>query len=287
MQHAKTLALCITIAIGSYLVGRATLEARQPPLPRDQQYTPRTVAADARTPISSLPFTIDQCGSYFLTGCLTGAPGENGITIRADDVTIDLNGFRLRGVKGSLNGISVPNAQSNITVMNGVIRDFGISGINCLVAENTRVESVVVLSNDQDGVLAGANAHVRNCVVRDNSLNGVMVKNNSIVSSCSLSNNAAAGLSVGNSSVVSGCVISDNGQAGISAGESCVIQGSTLRGNAGPGIASNRGSVHTDCSATFNTTDGIRTIDSLVRGNTAISNSTNFAATTSVVIENR
>ena len=28
-----------------------------------------------RTAISSLPFTIDQCGSYFLTDCLTGISG--------------------------------------------------------------------------------------------------------------------------------------------------------------------------------------------------------------------
>ena len=51
-----------------------------------------TVLPGAR-PISSLPFTIGNCGSYFLTSCLTGSPGSDGITVTADDVTIDLNGF--------------------------------------------------------------------------------------------------------------------------------------------------------------------------------------------------
>ncbi len=61
---------------------------------------------EPRTPISALPFTINQCGSYFLTDCLTGVAGQNGITIDADDVTLDLNGFTLIGVPGSLDGIA-------------------------------------------------------------------------------------------------------------------------------------------------------------------------------------
>ncbi len=60
-------------------------------------------------PISSLPFTIDECGRYFLTDCLTGVPGQNGITINAADVTLDLNGFSLVG-PGSNHGINFQSA---------------------------------------------------------------------------------------------------------------------------------------------------------------------------------
>src|SRR5215813_4957107 len=56
---------------------------------------------EPRTPISSLPFTINQPGSYYLTGNLTGAPGANGINISASDVTLDLGGFALIGSGGA------------------------------------------------------------------------------------------------------------------------------------------------------------------------------------------
>src|ERR1051325_5982475 len=53
---------------------------------------------EPRTPISSLPFSITQPGSYYLSGNLTGTTG---ITIAASGVTLDLNGFELVGGAGS------------------------------------------------------------------------------------------------------------------------------------------------------------------------------------------
>src|SRR4051812_45809594 len=50
---------------------------------------------EARTPISSVPFTISVPGSYYLTTNLTAALNQNGITVSADNVTLDLNGFHL------------------------------------------------------------------------------------------------------------------------------------------------------------------------------------------------
>src|SRR5262245_34082852 len=62
---------------------------------------------EARTPISALPYVITNGGSYYLTAMLTGISGTNGITILASHVTVDLNGFGLLGVVGSLDGINV------------------------------------------------------------------------------------------------------------------------------------------------------------------------------------
>ena len=62
------------------------------------------VADNGRTPIYELPLTIDEPGSYFLSRDVTGVAGQNGIIINASDVTIDLNGFALIGVPGSLRG---------------------------------------------------------------------------------------------------------------------------------------------------------------------------------------
>src|SRR5437588_12623981 len=60
---------------------------------------------EPRTPISSLPYTVTNGGSYYLTANLTGVALQSGITIQADDVTLDLNGFTLIGVPTSSSGI--------------------------------------------------------------------------------------------------------------------------------------------------------------------------------------
>lgn len=100
---------------------------------------------EPRTPISALPFTINQCGSYFLTNCLTGVAGAHGISVQADDVTIDLNGFTLSGVPGSLDGINVSVPSPNVKIENGNINDWD-QGISCfdgsLIVRNVVIEDV-------------------------------------------------------------------------------------------------------------------------------------------------
>src|SRR5689334_14299720 len=61
---------------------------------------------EPRTPIPSLPFTITNSGSYYLTTNLTGQSGTNGITIACSPVTLDLSGFALTGVSGALVGVN-------------------------------------------------------------------------------------------------------------------------------------------------------------------------------------
>src|SRR4051794_32732317 len=73
---------------------------------------------EPRTPISALPFAITSAGSYYLSGNLTSATG--GITIQANEVTVDLMGFALAGGNGS--GIVVSGNRTNIVIRNGTIR---------------------------------------------------------------------------------------------------------------------------------------------------------------------
>src|SRR5262245_59525261 len=93
------------------------------------------------TPISSLPFTINQPGSYELTGNLTGASGQPGITISASNVTINLRGFALIGVAGTGNGIMVSGPQRAIAIRNGTVRDWGTSGVNAVNGEGSQYEA--------------------------------------------------------------------------------------------------------------------------------------------------
>jgi len=80
------------------------------------------------TPITTLPTVITSQGVYCLTGNLTtNMTSGNAIEIQTNNVTIDLNGWKLGGQAagpGTLtNGIRA-NQRKNITIKNGTIRGF-------------------------------------------------------------------------------------------------------------------------------------------------------------------
>ena len=81
------------------------------------------------TPISSVPYTINQPGSYYLSRNLTMTADSNGITVKADNVTIDLMGFTLKGRgTGEKDGITM-NGRSNVEVRNGTVENWGGAGV--------------------------------------------------------------------------------------------------------------------------------------------------------------
>ena len=59
-----------------------------------------------RTPLSSLPITINAPGSYYLTGNLTVGTGT-AIIVIVDQVTIDLNGFTISSTASPASGTAV------------------------------------------------------------------------------------------------------------------------------------------------------------------------------------
>src|SRR2546426_11935167 len=74
---------------------------------------------EPRTPISAIPITLNTSGSYYLTANLTQTNFSAGITISANDITIDLNGFALIGTNGMTDGILRVGTRTNICVRNG------------------------------------------------------------------------------------------------------------------------------------------------------------------------
>ena len=87
------------------------------------------------------PITICASGSYKLTSDLTVPANTDGIDINAGDVTIDLNGFAIRGAldlyglrdtlscSGSSSGYGIESNSANITVRGGTVRGFAAFGI--------------------------------------------------------------------------------------------------------------------------------------------------------------
>jgi hypothetical protein len=165
LAGALALALLATLA---GIVDAGPLDPPGPPGPTDSVRLPGT-------PISSLPFTISQSGSYYVTRNLS-APGDvDGITVAADNVTIDLMGFTVSGPAGNdgRGGIAESGSRYSVKVRNGVLRDWGW-GIKMSTSGAVSVEDMRILQNGV-GIAVGTGGVLAGLVVRDNSIGGVEV----------------------------------------------------------------------------------------------------------------
>lgn len=111
---------------------------------------------ETRTPISSLPFTINQPGSYYVTGNLTVATGD-GITINANDVSLDLCGYTLKSNAPSATGtaIQIGGGRTNIRISNGALAG-GCTSSGSAVTTGPGFSSGIYLSgspNDKPNVV--------------------------------------------------------------------------------------------------------------------------------------
>jgi hypothetical protein len=222
---------------------------------------PRTAVNAANTPgDADSVFRISEPGSYYLTGNITGVSGKSAIEVTASNVTIDLMGFTLQGVAGSLDGIRTDGSRNALTIRNGFITGFGEDGIDPLqggFGEACVVESVDIAQNGANGIRLNNRGVTRRCSVRLNGADGIVARSGCLVDSCTVHQNAGRGISValgcnvvrcisrqntlvgiqsqGTGSIVD-CVTRDNQAGGILARDGCTVRGNTCCFNFGPGI---------------------------------------------------
>ncbi len=131
---------------------------------------PLADSGEPRSAITNLPYTISQGGSYYLGASLTTT--GNGITITADNVTLDLMGFSLTGDGGAADvGIHVSGTSGtprrNVAVRNGTVRGFG-TGILASHVDGCTFERLDALDHAGHGFHANAlNGYFRTCVIAD------------------------------------------------------------------------------------------------------------------------
>jgi parallel beta-helix repeat protein len=134
------------------------------------------------TPINDLPYLITDPGNYYVTRNLNAEAGSDGITIRADDVTLDLRGFTLNNAVGfgtSGNGIRVEapvpsDPLRHITIRNGVVRDWDLNGVYAPKAIFSRFEDLTVSGNFGDGLIAGS-ANIIERVIAHHNTHGFLL----------------------------------------------------------------------------------------------------------------
>jgi hypothetical protein len=175
------------------------------------------------------PITICNPGSYKLSGNLTIADANTtAIVIATDDVTIDLNGFSIRGpvscvkstfpvqcsATGSGIGITFSSkfvTTDNTTILNGTIRGMGQDGIN-LNSFGARIEGVHAESNGRGGI-AIVDGVVTHCTSTVNALHGISTGADAVVTFNRVLYNGGNGINGGGT--VTNNSVSINGQDGI------------------------------------------------------------------------
>lgn len=240
---------------------------------------PRVIINATNTPgDADSTFKITAPGSYYLTDNITGEPAKHGIEIAADDVSIDLMGFQLIGVTGSLHGIhvSAPFTFGGPAIRNGSIENWGSDGVHLNLAFRCHLTDVRASGNN-NGFFLGEGAVVTRCMAIQNNngffLNfacvlsecvatlstnhGFLSGAGCILTSCAATGCGQTGFSVNDGNLISNCVATDNGTSGIGIAHESTVSGCTVSGNNDHGILANHSCVITNNQASTNGGAGI------------------------------
>jgi len=205
-------------------------------------------------------FIISQPGSYCLGSNVIGEAGKNGIRIDADNVTLDLAGFGMLGVSGSLNGILI-NTHFRIAIRNGSISGWGSAGLEGTAGSLARIEDLRVDANVGNGIVINSSSQVNNCIAVQNGGVGILTSNDVVVTGCLSSTNGNHGIQAGTASTIKSCFANSNGGSGIapSGVNSLTVIDCNTHLNTGAGIVGPNRALITSCTAEDNRAGGIIT----------------------------
>lgn len=225
------IAACLAVVLTTAAFAQGPLAPTNAPAPVFKtlhQVEPRQI-------ITGATFTITRPGSYYLVTNILYTGSGNGIVIATNDVTIDLNGFTLAGNASSGSGIYRSGFPKNIVIHNGIIRNWGSSGISLSGGDNCHLHDLVVLSNDYRGAELGYNSRVERCLISENGDMGLHSFGPSFLADSASCDNGDAGFYLVSRAVIHRCLASANSEHGFEASD---------------------GSVLADCAATLNTSNG-------------------------------
>lgn len=177
-------------------------------------------------------YTITNAGSYYLTTNVSAVAGE-AVTIQANNVTLDLNGYSIIGSPSAgYHGVWINGSRTNIVIRNGNIMNCGYNGVEASGpgdSQNVVIEQIKVsgcgglFPGNKAGIAAGASSVVRHCSASNNKGNGIFSRG--VVVDCVATANQASGFYGGRR--IENCTANDNAQSGIY----CHILASTVRNN--------------------------------------------------------
>ncbi len=208
--------------------------------------------------VKTFPIVISKSGSYKLRSNIV-VPDANttAISVTADNVTIDLNGFSILGpvvcsggppvtsctptASGS-GGYGIDSRTAGVagtTVLNGSVQGLGKTGL--YLGPRARVKDVQVVSNGFYGIDAGGQATITVSTALNNGIEGIAAQDAALVSGDVIFGNGGDGVAVW-SGTVTGNDARRNGNNGIQTGDGVVIGNSALL-NGGFGLGAFGGEV--------------------------------------------
>ncbi|MFG0275752.1 MAG: right-handed parallel beta-helix repeat-containing protein [Phycisphaerales bacterium] len=245
-----------------------TLDQVEPRIPLNQTTAPTNGAFE---------HVISQPGSYYLEGNITTAAPVGAVLITAEDVTLDLMGYRLNGQGVSATGIEAPGGLENIVVRNGTVTRFLANGVDLSGEAGSLVENVTVSDCDGRGFIASDGAILRNCrairvgldaflltdgattiacVAIETSPDGSSTSFNltdSTAIDCTARNGGGDGFTLAGASRAAGCVAQDMEQSGfVSFATAVVLEQCQADRNVFRGFAMQGGGVLRSCAANDN-----------------------------------
>ncbi len=209
--------------------------------------------------LCEVPQALNWPCSVKLAGTLTCSQANtNGITVNADDVTIDLAGHALVG-SGSVSGSGIyqKSTYRNLRVLNGKVVNWrGNSQAGIYAYGSTASLSAVQASTNYFGFLSGSGCVLAGCTANGNTDVGIFASVGNRLSDCSASLNRGVGIFTFAGCSISGCTAYSNGGRGISTAGS-TLSGCTASYNGSDGFYLEGGCTLVDSSANGNYNNGI------------------------------
>lgn len=162
--------------------------------------------------------SITEPGLYIVTESLN-IDTVKGITIEANNVTLDLNGFTLSVDCCKTTPITI-RGSDNILIKNGTIT--GGKGIAIIKANGVALEKLT-LTHTLDNALHISTSHntfLRNCIIREATYNGIAIDAESstlMIEQCTITDCQGHGITVANSKNIhiAHTILDNNGSSGI------------------------------------------------------------------------